>query len=90
MINLGDKVKDVVTGFEGVAMAKIEYITGCVRYEVLPDKLKEGKPMDSVWIDVSQLTIVKQGFKMRDLFNVDKKDKGGSGNFPKICFPRKV
>ncbi len=40
MINLGDKVKDTITDFEGTAVAKIIYLNGCIRYEVKPKGLK--------------------------------------------------
>ncbi|MBA7581299.1 hypothetical protein ES708_23201 [subsurface metagenome] len=30
MINLGDKVKDIITDFEGTAVAKIIYMNGFV------------------------------------------------------------
>lgn len=30
MVNLGDKVKDVVSGASGIATAKSEWLTGCV------------------------------------------------------------
>ncbi len=33
MINLGDKVKDTITDFEGTAVAKIIYMNGCIRWE---------------------------------------------------------
>lgn len=30
--NLGEELRDVVTGFKGVAVARIAYINGCVQY----------------------------------------------------------
>jgi len=55
MINLGDKVKDRITGLEGIAIAKVIYLNGCVRYEVKPKGLKDGKTIESEWIDEQQL-----------------------------------
>lgn len=84
MINLGDKVKDVVTGFEGVAVAKIEYLNGCRRYEIKPDKLKDGKTIDSEWIDIQQLKVVEE-----NIFSKQKNTgSGGSGNTPSVRMPK--
>ncbi len=55
MIKLGDKVKDSITGFEGVASGKCEYLNGCVSWEVRPTKLKDGEIVKSEWIDEQQL-----------------------------------
>jgi hypothetical protein len=57
-IMLGDRVKDVVTGFAGIVIAETVWLNGCVRYAVQSDKLKDGVPTESVWIDKQQLKIV--------------------------------
>ena len=36
MILLGQKVKDKVTGFEGIAVSRVEYMSGCIQYGVRP------------------------------------------------------
>lgn len=41
-ISLGDKVKDRVSGFEGIATGRHEYIFGCLQYSVTP-AVKEQK-----------------------------------------------
>ncbi len=52
MVKLGDKVKDSITGFEGVAVSRTEYLYGCVRVGV------EGstKPGESFWFDEQRLS----------------------------------
>lgn len=70
---LGDKVKDKVTGYEGIVIARSEYLNGCIRYGVQRDKLtKEGKPQESEWFDEKQLAIVKA-----KAVNVEVKRTGG-------------
>ncbi len=55
-IKLGDKVKDVVSGFTGRATGRAEYITGCVQFLVMPDKVdKEGKFLEGHWFDEDRL-----------------------------------
>lgn len=61
-INLGDKAKDLVTGFEGICIARTHWLNGCVRCTLQPDKTdKEGKPYEGQTFDEPQLTVVKQG-----------------------------
>lgn len=54
---LGDTVKEKITGFEGVIMGRTEYITGCRQYGILHRKLKDGRPQDWMWIDEERLKI---------------------------------
>src|SRR5690242_8372119 len=51
---LGFKVKDKVTGFEGVAASVCFDLYGCVQIAVTPP-VKEGKLEDGRWFDVQRL-----------------------------------
>jgi hypothetical protein len=55
MINLGQEVKDRLTGFSGFVMGRTEYLNGCVSIGVMPKELKEGKPQDWIWFDEQRL-----------------------------------
>ena len=70
VVDLGDKVKDLVTGFAGIAVAKTEWLHGCVRIMVQPDTLdKDGKPQEMISFDEPQLEIItakKVPFGSRD------------------------
>jgi len=58
MIKLGSNVKDKVTGFQGVAIGRTEWMNGCATIGVRPAKLdKDGKLRDVVWIDEPQLDV---------------------------------
>lgn len=59
MINLGDRVRDRITGFTGIAVARAEYLYGCNRFSVLPEKLADKKIQESQWFDEPQLDLVK-------------------------------
>jgi hypothetical protein len=52
---LGEELKDIVTGFVGVVMGRTEYLTGCNHYGLVPRTLKDGIPMDYQWIDETRL-----------------------------------
>ena len=60
-IKLGNKVRDKVTGYEGVATARVEYLNGCVQFCVKPRVGSDGKMPDHEYIDVQQLEVVSQG-----------------------------
>lgn len=57
IINLGDKVKDKITGFKGIAIARCDYLNGCQCYEVQPPCGKDRKMPQPIWIDVQQLEL---------------------------------
>lgn len=55
-INLGDKVRDCITGFEGVVTGRAVYITGCAQFLVVPQTRKpDGEPNEARWFDVDRL-----------------------------------
>ena len=76
-ISFGAVVKDSVTGFKGTVVARAEFITGCVQYEVVPSVDKDGKMTDSYWIDENRLEIVRAAKKV-----IAKKATGGPQNRP--------
>ena len=59
-INLGDKVKDTITGFVGIAIGKTTWISGCDRITVQPIGLtKDGKTFETQSFDIDTLEVVK-------------------------------
>lgn len=61
MFKLGVKVRDKVTGFEGIVTSRVEYMNGCVQYCVKPKAKKGEKMPDGEYIDVEQLEYVDDG-----------------------------
>lgn len=73
MIALGDKARDRVTGFEGVAVAKTTWLSGCDRFTLQPSGLTaEGKTFDSETFDVTQLEVVGAA-----AVQIERRDTGG-------------
>lgn len=70
-IKLGNKVRDKVTGYEGVATARVEYLNGCVQYCVKPKVGSDGKMPDPEYIDVQQLEVVS------DEITIEPSETGG-------------
>ena len=56
----GQKVRDVMTGFEGTIVYYAEYINGCIRYSIQPELDEEGHYQESQVIDEEQLELIKK------------------------------
>jgi hypothetical protein len=59
--NLGDRVKDYVSGMVGVITSRGEHLFGCNRYWVEPQELKDGKPVEGKWFDEESIELVEAG-----------------------------
>ena len=60
-VQLGDKVKDTVSGFTGIVLGKTEFLNGCTRCGVQPAVDKDGKLAAAEWFDEPQLVVIKAG-----------------------------
>ena len=65
MIKLGQKVRDKVTGFEGITTARVRYLNGCIQFCVKP-KVVDGKMLEGEYIDDGQLEVVDDGVTIKD------------------------
>ena len=79
---IGRKVKDVVTGFTGIAIADITYLNGCRQILVMPKVVeKKGTTMEhptGTYVDVEQLKFVGRSVVKLDGPTPKKlKDPGG-------------
>jgi hypothetical protein len=63
MIELGSKVRDLVTGVTGVASARTEWLYGCARIAVDSTELKkDNKLFDTMWLDEQRVEEVEKRF----------------------------
>lgn len=58
-MKLGDRVRDKITGFTGIAIARCDYLYGCISIEVMSEELLNGQPV-SIWVDDIQLKVLKK------------------------------
>lgn len=59
MVKLGNKVRDTITGFTGVAVARTDWLYGCSRIGVEQAGLdKDGKPLEVQWFDEQRVQVV--------------------------------
>ena len=55
-VELGASVRDCVTGFNGIAIARIERLFGSGEIQVQPSRLDDaGKPIEPLWFDESRI-----------------------------------
>lgn len=53
--NLGEEVKDKITGFKGIVICQSKWINGCNTYGAKSQELKDGLPQDTQYFDEPQL-----------------------------------
>lgn len=56
-VKLGDKVKDIVTGYEGVVTGKLVYVWGCEQ-ACVHFRDQDNKPQ-SDWFDIGRLEVLE-------------------------------
>lgn len=59
-INLGDKARHAITGFEGIVTARVSYLTGCDQLCLQPQGTNsDGKLFDSHYFDEPYIDLVE-------------------------------
>ncbi|GAF86063.1 unnamed protein product [marine sediment metagenome] len=58
-IKLGDRVRDKITGFTGIATARTEWLYGCICITIQGERLEKGVPIEPHTFDQSSLEEVK-------------------------------
>lgn len=59
-IKLGSKVKDVVTGYQGMAVVKTVWINGRISIGIEPTELKEGKVLETNGFDLERVQLIEE------------------------------
>ena len=59
MINLGDRVQDVISGINGIVVAKTQWLYGCERVTIEPEGNDKGKMFDRITVDMPQVKLLK-------------------------------
>lgn len=60
-LELGLKAKDKISGMSGILTAKCEFLTGCNRWCITPQELKDGRPIEGMYFDEAQIDVVGEG-----------------------------
>lgn len=69
-IGLGDRVEDSVTGLKGIVVCVTTWLHGCIRMGVQPEEVKDGKPVEAVFFDQTQLKLLKKGIHAPQVLEV--------------------
>jgi len=67
---MGEKATDSITGYSGMVIARIEYLNGCVQYELQAQGMHDSKPIKAQWFDEQRLS------------SESNVDVGGPGDVP--------
>ena len=80
-IELGDLIKDEITGCEGVVVGITDWLYGCKRFTIQPTKVnREGKPNDPMAFDAPQCVLLKKAVAPNiPSVDVFKRPNGGPG-----------
>jgi hypothetical protein len=78
-IELGQEVRDTVSGFQGIAVCRHIYLNGCARISIQPPVDKEGKLPEVVTLDEPQLEVIKKETGIEK--SKDEKSPGGSAHY---------
>lgn len=74
---LGDRLRDRITGFQGIAIAKTEWLNQCVRWTVQgEERTSDGKSISESFdaIDLDLIAIDPHGYR---LVGAHERDNGG-------------
>jgi hypothetical protein len=56
---LGVTVEDIVTGYRGVIVARVEYLTGCTQYGIVGKVGADGKVPGAEYFDEDRLVLIE-------------------------------
>ena len=59
MVELGDRVRDKISGLQGILVGVTYWLYGCRRLSIQPEESKDGKPADYFTIDEPQAHLVQ-------------------------------
>ena len=88
-IELGQQVKDSITGYKGTAVGRTSWLYGCERIAIQGPLDKDGKVPELVWFDETQLVMLhlKRVAKKRDK---DATPAGTRDNVSRFPLPNPV
>ena len=83
MFKLGQRLRDKVTGYQGIATIESKHLNGCIRYCLEAPATDGGKVPKEQWVDDQQLELVDQG-----ILDQAKKPVAAVGGPPRHTPPR--
>ena len=81
-IKLGSQAQDKITGFKGIVIGYVIYVTGCNQYCIKPKVDKEGKIQEGEWFDEGTVELIGKGI-------LEKEVKGETKGGPQSDAPKR-
>jgi hypothetical protein len=78
-IKLGSRVKDSISGFTGIATARVEYMYGCARILIEAEQLRDGKH-DDCYFDEQRVVVLEE--RVPEVSTDNSATTGGPQNDP--------
>lgn len=66
-VKLGNEVKDVITDFTGIVVAKCKYLFGCAQIGISPKINKDGLRKETEWFDKGRIKFVNEGVHKKEV-----------------------
>jgi len=85
---MGKKVKDIVSGYDGLITGVVFSLTGCKQYVVKPQMKKDGIMREGIMLDENRVEILSNGIRPKTLPK-KKTDKPGAMPMPD-GFPKPI
>ena len=79
-IVFGNRVKDLVTGFEGIVTGQVEYMNGCKKWSIDGKYNSTTDKIENMWLDQQQVVKVDDG--ITKALASKKQDVGGPSRTP--------
>lgn len=58
---LGDRIKDQITGFTGIALGYTDWLSNCRRWIIQPETLHDGKRIEAESFDETTILVLARG-----------------------------
>lgn len=82
-IELGDQVREDVTGYEGIVTSRSTFLSGCARLGVQAKMDKDGKIPQVEVFDENRLTVIAKGVIAADKTETSKRPGGDERDMPR-------
>lgn len=76
-IELGDTVQCIYTGFKGIAVARTEFVNGCIQFTIAA-KFNPKELISDMEVDSESLKIVKKGKRIIEEEEDEEINSGGA------------
>lgn len=79
-VELGDRIKDPISGLVGICVSITYWLHGCERVAISPEGLTpDGKPLEDVYMDRARVVVVEKAVHSPVVYTVKREETGTGG-----------